>query len=165
MNYEELKNFILHEMNMVPGKNYQPVMIKALNKNEGKISKDDLKLALQKANPEYELSYFNDFPAFIALTETHPVARYDKENKIFDFFDFETFTDQEKAWVTMYCDQKIGEQSEQKYFVIGDEKELKQTQKIYRNLHLYFVVKAPNILKWVLNYIKIILYLKIQLIN
>ena len=97
MKYEDLKTFINDEMEMRPGKNYQPVMIKALNQNKGKITKDELKLALQKANPKYELSHFDDCPAFIALTKTHPVARYDKETKTFHLLDFESYEDPEKA--------------------------------------------------------------------
>jgi len=131
MNYEDLKNFILYKMDMQPGKNYQPVMIKTLNQNKGKISKDDLKIALQKANPEYELSHFNNCPAFTALTETHPVARYDDEDKIFYLLDHENFSDQEKAWITNYCDSKINEQSGPKYFVLDDETELANAQKTF----------------------------------
>ena len=111
MKYEELKNFILNEMDMRPGKNYQPVMIKALNQNKGKISKDDLKVALQKANPEYELSYFTNCPAFTALTETHPVTRYDQQNsKPTDYK--QSSNSKEVGKICPYCHKKNAEKSE-----------------------------------------------------
>jgi len=52
MKYEQLKNFILNEMKMQEGKNYQPVMIRYLNQNRGKATKKDIQEALHNANPK-----------------------------------------------------------------------------------------------------------------
>jgi len=69
MTYEELKQFILEEMIMHEGYNYQPVMIKALNQNDGKATKDFIMKKLHESNPEHPESYFNNSPVFDVLTK------------------------------------------------------------------------------------------------
>ena len=105
MKYEELKKFITNEMKPFQGKNYQPVMIKTLNQNKGNATKEELKIALQKANPEHDLNFFSNCPVFDVLTRSHPVAEYDNENKIFHLLDYETFNDAEKAFITARDDK------------------------------------------------------------
>jgi len=111
MKYEELKKFIREEMIMEKGRNYQPVMIKTLNQNDGKASREQIKQALHEANPEHPANYFNDSPVFDVLTKSHPVARFNEDTKMYELLDYETYTTPEKAWITMYCDKKIDDES------------------------------------------------------
>ena len=107
MKYEELKRFILKEMRMQEGHNYQPVMIKTLNQNEGRATKEQIKQALHAANPEHPVSFFSDSPVFEVLTINHPVATFNKNTRMYELLDYDTYTTAEKAWITMYCDDKI----------------------------------------------------------
>ena len=128
MKYDELKKFIINEMKPFQGKNYQPVMIKTLNQNKGYATRGQLKIELQKANPDYELSYFSNCPVFEVLTKSHPVAEYDEANETFHLLDYETFNDAEKAWITNYCVQKISGDTT-KYVVLENKKEIENAQK------------------------------------
>jgi len=107
MKYEQLKNFILNEMKMQEGKNYQPVMIRYLNQNRGKATKKDIQEALHNANLEHPAKYFRDSPVFGVLTDSRHVTRSNAEKTEYELLDYETFTPAQKAHITMYCDQKI----------------------------------------------------------
>lgn len=118
MKYEELKKFILEEMKMADGRNYQPVMIKTLNQNNGKATKQQIQEELHKANPQFPVNYFNNSPVFEVLTKKHSVARYDENEKMFHLLDYETFVPAEKAHITSYCDEKIKKKI-QYYIALG----------------------------------------------
>jgi len=121
MKYEELKKFIREEMIMEKERNYQPVMIKTLNQNEGKASREQIKQALHEANPEHPANYFSNSPVFEVLTKNHPVAKFNEDTKMYELLDYETYTTPEKAWITMYCDEKING-SGKKSKIVDDSK-------------------------------------------
>lgn len=146
MKYQELKKFIIEEMKQFKDKNYQPVMIKTLNQNKGNATKEELKIALQKANPEHDLSFFSNCPVFDVLTKSHPVAEYDETQKIFHLSDYETFNDAEKAWITNYCEQKISGESIKEYTVLENEKELENAQKIFLDNLKKYTTKRNKII-------------------
>jgi len=148
MKYEELKKFIINEMKPFQGKNYQPVMIKTLNQNKGYATREQLKIELQKANPEHDLSFFSNCPVFEVLTKSHPVAEYDEENKTFHLLDYETFNDAEKAWITNYCVQKISDGSI-KYVVLENKTEIENAQNIMlENLKQYTTKKDKVVISF-----------------
>lgn len=93
-------------MKMEQGKNYQPVMIRTLNQNDGKATKEKIIEELAEANPEFPKSYFNNSAVFEVLTN-HLVVTYDENNKMYYLPDYETFSPAEKAHITMSCDDKI----------------------------------------------------------
>ena len=62
MNYEELVDWIKNKMQMADGKNYQPVMIRKLNQNNGKATKKQIQEELNKENPGFPTSHFDEFP-------------------------------------------------------------------------------------------------------
>jgi len=107
MKYEQLKKFILKEMRMQENRNYQPIMIRYLNQNRGKATRLEIQQALHDANPKKPVKDFKTHVVFDVLTESHPVAKENKEEDTFYLLDYETFTPQNKAWITMYCDEKI----------------------------------------------------------
>lgn len=85
-------------------KNYQPVVIKFLNQSNGIATKEEIIEALKKENPNREL------PQGVLKTVTDTLIRNNiitPKNNSFQLLDFESFTAQEKAWITMYCDEKI----------------------------------------------------------
>lgn len=94
-------------MHPANGKNYQPVMIRTLMQNNGLVSKDKIMEELQKENPDYTVSYFINSEVFRVLTETHPVAKYDKENRTYELIDFESYSVAQKAVIIRLCNQKI----------------------------------------------------------
>ncbi|KFM21481.1 5-methylcytosine-specific restriction enzyme with GTPase activity protein, partial [Marine Group I thaumarchaeote SCGC AAA799-B03] len=130
MKYPELKNFILNEMRMHDGKNYQPVMIKTLNQSDGKATKLEIQQALHDANPDSSVEYFSNSPVFEVLTKSHPVADYDEISGLFYLLDYETYNDAEKSWITNYCDEKINGKSAKQFFVLDNKQELENAQKI-----------------------------------
>ena len=107
MKYEELKNFILNEMKMQQNRNYQPVMIRFLNQNKGKATREQIQQALHYANPEFSVKYFSDSSVFDVLTTNHPVADYNLKEDMYSLFDYDTYTTKQKSWITRYCEEKI----------------------------------------------------------
>ncbi len=107
MKYDQLKTFINDEMIMRDNKNYQPVMIRYLNQNRGKATRLEIQKTLHDANPELSVKYFKNHVVFEVLTVSHDVSKENKKEDTFYLLDYETFTPQNKAWITMYCDEKI----------------------------------------------------------
>ena len=106
-------------MRMADGKNYQPVMIKTLNQNNGKTTKLEIQQALHEANPELSVEFFSNSPVFNVLTKSHPVAEYDEVTKTFHLLDYENYSDAEKAWITNYCNDKISKgRQTNNYFLV-----------------------------------------------
>ena len=110
MKFDDLKDFI--ENSMKPLENYQPVVIAALVQNGGNATREELKIQLQKANPERDLDHFSQCPAFDIITRS--VERMKKElyngNKIalesngtFHMLDFDSYTTEQKAWIIVEC--------------------------------------------------------------
>ncbi len=128
MKYEELKKFILEEMRMEDNHNYQPVMIRTLNQNDGKATKGEIINELHYVNPGLKENFFDNHIVFNVLTESHPVAKFDETDKKYHLLDYETYNPAEKAWITNYCNEKISGQAEKKYFVLEDEKEIEIAQ-------------------------------------
>lgn len=106
-------------------KNYQPVTIKFLNQSPNGIADGkDIVSALKENNPDREL------PSSVLQTVTDTLIRNNVITPVgnsFQLLDFDSFTAQEKAWITMYCDEKIDVQNEQ--FSIELIKTLKQLAK------------------------------------
>ena len=107
MKFNDLKQFILEDMLMEKGHNYQPVMIRTLLKNKGKATEDQIKTELHNANPLYPVEYFNNSPVFKVLTEEHPVTKYDKITDMYELLDYDDYSKQEKEELESYCNHKI----------------------------------------------------------
>jgi hypothetical protein len=93
-------------MKMQEGYNYQPVMIRTLNQNNGKATKEKIIEDLHDANPEKSKDDFNDSVVFRVLIN-HNVIKYDENDKMYFLLDYETYSPAEKAHITMSCDEKI----------------------------------------------------------
>ena len=52
MNYEELVDWIKNKMKPQDHHNYQPVMIKTLNQNNGEATRKQIRKELHNANPD-----------------------------------------------------------------------------------------------------------------
>jgi len=127
MTYDELKKFILEDMkpdkSLGEEKNYQPVMIRTINQNEdGKATKEEIIEQLQKANPSKKIDSRNFQTVCETLIDRHKVIK--KEGNWYCIPDYDTYTPQNKAWITMYCDERISdnkdsEQSEKKIILFS----------------------------------------------
>ena len=146
MKYDELKNFLLYEMKMEKNRNYQPVMIRTLNQNDGKSTKEQIIQELHNANPGFQEDYFNNSPVFEILTIKHSVAKFNETDKKYHLLDYETFNPAEKAWITNYCDEKIIGQSEKKYFVLKNENEIENAQNVFLNNLKKYTTKKDKII-------------------
>ena len=123
MKFTNLKDFVESQIIPFADKNYQQIVISTLIQNQGKITKDELKEKLQKANPEYNLEHFSDCPAFKIIT--NPIVREKKnlydgeviatfdENKIFHMVDYENYTTAQKAKIIVECILKIKERKQE----------------------------------------------------
>ena len=105
MKFEELRNFLENQMIMV--ENYQPVMIKSLIQHNGKATKQEIIQDLQNKNPDLPKEHFDNSPVFKVLTNTHHVAQFNDSEKTYEMLDYETYTKEEKEWITNFCDTKI----------------------------------------------------------
>ena len=105
MKFEELRNFLENQMIMV--ENYQPVMIKSLIQHNGKATKQEIIQDLQNENPDLPKEHFDNSPVFKVLTNTHHVAQFNDSEKTYEMLDYETYTKEEKEWITNFCDTKI----------------------------------------------------------
>ena len=113
MKFNDLKDFI--ENTMIPHgpENYQPVVIAALVQNGGSATREELKIQLQKANPERDLDHFSQCPAFDIII--HSVERVGnvlyngdkiaelRDNDTFRMLDFDSYTTEQKAWIIVEC--------------------------------------------------------------
>ena len=70
-------------------KNYQPVMILTLNKStNGEASKEKIIKQLQKYNPQYQLSDFDNCPVFSVL-EKRNVAKFNPDKNKYELLDYD----------------------------------------------------------------------------
>ena len=108
MKYDELKNFISNQMRMEDGHNYQPVMILILNQNHGKESKEKIIEELQKYNPTFPKSHFNDCPVFDVLKK-HNVVKFNSSTNEYELLDYDEIDTSfgRKAEITKLCTGKI----------------------------------------------------------
>jgi len=108
MKYEELKKFISKEMKMEDGHNYQPVMIRTLNRNHGESSKEIIIKELQKYNSSLPISHFNDCSVFDVL-QKHNVVEFDSSKNMYRLLDYDQIDTSfgRKAEITKLCDEKI----------------------------------------------------------
>ena len=110
-NFEELKDFVLNKMKMEKDHNYQPVMIRALLQNNGKATKDQIIDELQKENPEFEKSYFNNSPVFGVLLK-HRVASFDNDKQLYYLINYESYHPRQFLEGIQLCNKKIEEANE-----------------------------------------------------
>lgn len=89
-------------------KNYQPVVIKTLNQNDGKASKPKIIQELQNANPEFPDGYFTTSSVFRVLSKNNFIIKFNEKEKQYELINYDSFTTAQKAWITTYCDVKIG---------------------------------------------------------
>lgn len=125
-------------------KNYQPVVIKFLNQsNEGIATSKDIETNLKNSNLDREL------PNGVLKTVTDTLIRNNIIKSVDDSFqllDFDSFTSQEKAWITMYCDEKIKTSTVKQYVVLDNEKDLSNAQKIFLENLRKFTTKKDKII-------------------
>jgi len=110
MKYKDLRNFILYDMkpDMSSGepKNYQPVMIMALNKRHGKAEKKKILNELQKANPNQKLTDNNFRTVFQTLRDRKIV---EQKGDYYYLLDYDTIDKHfgRKAEITKCCKKRI----------------------------------------------------------
>tara|TARA_Y100000590_G_scaffold33433_1_gene36624 strand:+ start:161 stop:3277 length:3117 start_codon:yes stop_codon:yes gene_type:complete len=106
MNYDELIDWIKNEMQMFDGKNYQPVMIRMLNQNDGKATKRQIQRELNKENPGLPASFFDKLP-FDVLTKHGIVELKDGH---YELVAYNTYREKSGKIneITFQCNQKIG---------------------------------------------------------
>ncbi len=155
MKFSNLEDFMESQIIPFADKNYQQIVISTLIQNQGKITKDELKEKLQKANPEYNLEHFSDCPAFNIIT--NPIVREKKnlydgeviatldENKIFHMVDYESYTTAQKAKIIVECILKIKERKQ----------ELEESVEIFRYNQKYLPELEENKNKVIEKYSKI----------
>lgn len=107
LDFEGLKEYIQSKMQMNPGFNYQPVMIKALNQSEGTAKKEEIQEELHKANPEYPPEHFEKYP--FDILEGNKVVKHNKAENSYTLLAFDTYHNnvQKTEWISMWCDEKI----------------------------------------------------------
>ena len=120
MKFNDLKDFIENSMILV--ENYQPIVIAALVQNGGSATRKELKIQLQKANPERDLDHFSQCPAFDIITRSvervgNVLYNGDKiaelrDNDTFRMLDFDSYTNTQKAWILVECALKDKEKRE-----------------------------------------------------
>ena len=105
MSYEELKNYLQDRMKISFEYNYQPVMIKQLNENDGKCTKQEIQEELHRSNPQYPAEHFKKFP-FEILVKNNIVELIDDLYFLKSFKTYEN-DDEKINSITGYCDQLI----------------------------------------------------------
>ena len=132
MEYEELSEFIIHKMrpNKSYGeeKNYQPVVIRLLNQSENGFAKEEEILDnLKKENQDREIS------SGMLKTVTDTLLKHKiigQKNNGFVLLGYETFNPAHKAEITKRCEDRI-DGNEKSYFVLDNEEELTNAQKLF----------------------------------
>ena len=123
MKFDDLKDFIENSMRMHGPENYQPVVIAALVQNGGSATREELKIQLQKANPERDLDHFSQCPAFDIIIHSvervgnvlyngDKIAELLRDNDTFRMLDFDSYTNTQKAWILVECALKDKEKRE-----------------------------------------------------
>ena len=107
-NFDELKNFILNAMKMEKGHNYQPVMLRTILENKGAATKEQIIEQLQKENPKFERSYFNNSPVFEVLVK-HRVVTVNKNKQLYQLNNAESYHQRQLLEGIKLCNDKITE--------------------------------------------------------
>ena len=90
--------------------------------NGGSATLKELKTQLQKANPEHELNFFTNCPAFPIITnevERNGNVLYgggkiaSRNQDKFEMLDFDSYTTEQKAWIIVECILKIKDKKEE----------------------------------------------------
>jgi len=89
-------------------KNYQPVMIRTLNQNEGKATRSQILDAIQKENPSRTIQD-HSFRTVLKTLTGHKIV--EQRGDLYYLLDYDTYTPNDKQWITIYCNEKIGEKS------------------------------------------------------
>lgn len=105
MSFEELKNYLQDRMKISFEYNYQPVMIKQLNENEGKCPKQEIQEELHKSNPQYPAEHFKKFP-FEILVKNNIVELIDDVYILKSFKTYENNPEKINS-ISWYCEQVI----------------------------------------------------------
>jgi SpoVK/Ycf46/Vps4 family AAA+-type ATPase len=122
MKFRDLKDFITNQMQPYLDYNYQQIVIATLVQNGGSATLKELKTQLQKANPEHELNFFTNCPAFPIITnevERNGEVKYgggkiaSRNQDKFEMLDFDSYTTEQKAWIIVECILKIKEKKEE----------------------------------------------------
>ena len=127
MKFRDLKDFITNQMQPYLDYNYQQIVIATLVQNGGSATLKELKTQLQKANPEHELNFFTNCPAFPIITnevERNGNVLYgggkitSRNQDKFEMLDFDSYTTEQKAWIIVECILKIKEKKANNSFSI-----------------------------------------------
>ena len=122
MKFNDLKDFISNRMILQDDHNYQPIVIVTLVQNGGSATLEEFKTQLQKANPEHDLNFFTNCPAFPIITNEvsrNGIRQYDgatianRNQDKFEMLDFDSYTTEQKAWIIVECILKIKEKKEE----------------------------------------------------
>lgn len=122
MKFRDLKDFITNQMQPYLDYNYQQIVIATLVQNGGSATLKELKTQLQKVNPEHELNFFTNCPAFPIITnevERNGEVKYgggkiaSRNQDKFEMLDFDSYTTEQKAWIIVECILKIKEKKEE----------------------------------------------------
>jgi hypothetical protein len=105
LNFDELKEYLQNGMKMNSGSNYQPVMIKKLNQNGGKCTKEEIQKELHKSNSKFPAEHFIQYP-FEILLKNNTVELIDDVYVLKAFKTYEEEDDKINS-ITQYCDQEI----------------------------------------------------------
>jgi len=107
LDFGGLDDFLLKRIQMARGYNYQPVVIKILNQNDGKATKEKLQQELHNVNPEFPPEHFKEYPFDILINNN--IIKYNKTDNTYTLSAFDIYKDQPngKGWITTWCDEKI----------------------------------------------------------
>ena len=93
-------------MKMDTDHNYQPVMIKTLINNGGKVTHDMIKKALEQENPQLVIKPGSLDTVIHVLTKNNPVATTHSDGLI-TLDDFDSYTTTESEKIIQLCNDKI----------------------------------------------------------
>ena len=107
MDFGGLDEFLLKKMKMASGYNYQPLVIKILNENDGKASKEKLQQELHDENPDFPPEHFDEYPFDVLIRNS--IIEHEKSDDTIRLTSFGTYKDQPNAIesISELCDEKI----------------------------------------------------------
>ena len=116
MKYYELREFITKKMQMAPGYNYQPVVIRTLLQNDGKATREQIEEELKNENKHLLPWKKTDLP-FQKLIQ-HSVCRRNDSTKEYELLDFDEIQThaQWQAVLVRDCNERIKEMEEKHVF-------------------------------------------------
>ena len=114
MKYYELREFITKKMQMAPGYNYQPVVIRTLLQNDGKATREQIEEELKNENKHLLPWKKTDLP-FQKLIQ-HSVCRRNDSTKEYELLDFDEIKThaQWQAVLVRDCNERIKEMEEKR---------------------------------------------------